>query len=78
MVQGKVKNKVTLPANCKQKSTTRINKASEKRKSTATMKKTIQNVVKKNLESSIKTSIENDLCSQAKSCEGKSFKILKP
>jgi hypothetical protein len=78
MVQGKFKkNKVDLPANCKQKSIHRVQKGEKKSKTSKQKKNSIQKIVNKNLESNIKRSIESDLCSQAKSMEGKSFNLLK-
>lgn len=77
MAQGKLKVKAKLPKNVKQKSVTRINKAIEKSKNKIQKKTNIQNIIKNNLESTCKTKIESDLCSRAKTCEGKSFKMLK-
>ena len=80
MVQGKFKkNKVDLPANCKQKSIHRVQKGENNRKSKTSKQKknSIQKIVNKNLESNIKRSIDSDLCAQAKSQEGKSFNLLK-
>ena len=80
MVQGKFKkNKVDLPANCKQKSLHRVQKAElHKSKASKQQKKnTIDKIVKNNLEKNVKQNIESNLCAQAKSMEGKSFNILK-
>ncbi|CAF0756883.1 unnamed protein product [Brachionus calyciflorus] len=77
MVQGKLKVKASLPKNVKQKSSTRVNKAIEKSKTKIQKKANIQNIIKNNLETTCKTKIESDLCSRAKTCEGKSFRMLK-
>lgn len=78
MVQGKFKkNKVDLPANCKQKSIHRVQKSELKNKSKKQKKNSIDRIVKNNLESNIKKSIESDLCAQAKTMEGKSFNLLR-
>jgi hypothetical protein len=77
MVQGKVKHKTVMPKNIKQKSDIRINKAIDKKKGKIVEKRTIQKIIKHNLENVSKQSIEQNLCQQAKSCEGKSFKMLK-
>jgi hypothetical protein len=78
MVQGKFKkNKVDLPANCKQKSIHRIQKGVQKNKTKKQKKNSIERIVKNSLESNIKNNIESDLCAQAKSMEGKSFNLLK-
>jgi hypothetical protein len=77
MVQGKVKHKKTLPKNVKQKSTIRINKAIEKKKTKKQDKKNITKIIKSNLETVSKQNIEADLTAKAKSCEGKSFRMLK-
>ena len=76
MVQGKLKAKSKLPEGCKQKSIHRVQKG-EKSKSQKLKKNSITKIVKNNLEVGIKKSIEKDLSAQAKSIEGKSFRLLK-
>lgn len=77
MVQGKVKQKNSLPKNVKQKSVVRINKALVKNKHKKQKKNSIQNIIKNNLETTVKRNVEIELGSRAKSIEGKSFRMLK-
>jgi hypothetical protein len=68
MAQGSHKTKVTLPNK---------NKNNRVRKSTKVSKATtVQKTMKRKLEIGIKKNIEEQLCQQAKSCEGKSFHII--
>jgi hypothetical protein len=77
MAQGKLKTKVKMPANCKQKSTHRANKSGKISKVKSNKNNNnIQKTLQKNLECTMKKSIEQDICSQVKSVEGKSFFIV--
>jgi hypothetical protein len=77
MVQGKFKTKATMPKGCKQRSQQRIDKGNVKKKNTKQKKNSIETIVKNKLEASVKKNIEHELCGQAKSIEGKSFRVVK-
>ena len=80
MPQGSFK-KTALPGKIVKKSSPAAAKnknAKKSRKSQPVQSKTsLKNMVKKNLESNVRKAVESDLCQQAKSIEGKSFKMLK-
>ena len=70
---GKVVKK-SSPASAKVKNANKSRKA-QPQKSKDHLKNI--NIIKKSIQSNVQKAVENDLCQQAKSAEGKSFRMLK-